>query len=217
MGTRVGRSGHAHAEGPPAGQNLWMATNRWMSGDVPRGAEYDRRFEELAASGADMHGEASFISSFGPGSVLDAGCGTGRVAIELSRRGHDVVGIDLDPGMLETARQKAPEIPWIEGDLAGSALFTRRHFDVVVMAGNVLIFVTPGTEGTVVSNMAALLAPGGRLIAGYSLTPAGFTVGRHDELAAQSGLILEERWSTWDRKPFKETSTYAVSVHRLGG
>jgi SAM-dependent methyltransferase len=192
-----------------------MATNRWMSGDAPRGARYDRRFEDLAASGADMHGEASFVESFDPGSVLDAGCGTGRVAIELRRRGRDVVGVDMDPGMLEAARQKAPELVWIEGDLGDTTLAIGRRFDVVVMAGNVLIFVTPGTEGKVVSNMAAHLAPGGRLVAGYSLTPGGFSVERHDELAVRSGLTLEERWSTWDRQPFDRTSTYAVSVHRL--
>ena len=194
-----------------------MATNRWMTGDGPRGARYDRRFEELAAGGADMHGEASFVESFGTGSVLDAGCGTGRVAIELSRRGLDVVGIDMDPAMLEAARQKAPELRWIEGDLAGATPVIGGRFDVVVLAGNVLIFVTPGTEGTVVSNMAALLAPGGRLIAGYSLMPGGFSVDRHDELAARSGLALEERWSTWDREPFGPNSTYAVSVHRVVG
>lgn len=202
---------------PPAGQNLWMATNRWITGDVPRGAAYDRRFEALAASGADMHGEASFVESFGAGSVLDAGCGTGRVAIELSRRGLYVVGVDMDPGMLEVARQKAPGLPWIEGDLADAEVVPDRLFDVVVMAGNVLIFVAPGTEGRVVSNMAAHLAPGGRLVAGYSLAPGGFSVERHDELAAASGLTLEERWSTWDRRPFTQTSTYAVSVHRYGG
>ena len=138
-----------------------MATNRWMSGDVPRGAQYDRRFEELAASGADMHGEASFVDSFGPGSVLDAGCGTGRVAIELSRRGSDVVGVDMDPGMLEAARQKAPDLVWIEGDLADSGpgdrppLRRRRH------GGKRPHLRGPGTEESVVSNMAAHLAPGG--------------------------------------------------------
>jgi hypothetical protein len=65
--------------------------------------------------------------------------------------------------------------------------------------------------------MAALLAPGGRLIAGYTLTPGGISVVRHDELAAGCGLTLEERWSTWDRQPFDRTSTYAVSVHQLAG
>jgi SAM-dependent methyltransferase len=207
--------------GHSGGHNLRVASNRWMKGDVPRGALYDRRFEELAAAGADMHGEATFVESYGPGSVLDAGCGTGRVAIELSRRGYEVVGIDMDPAMLEAARHKAPQLQWIVADLADPemadpTLGIGRHFDIVVMAGNVLIFVAPGTEGSVLSNMAARLVPGGILIAGYSLTPGGLTVATHDELAARSGLFLEDRWSTWDRQPFDRTSTYAVSVHRIG-
>jgi len=193
-----------------------MPGNRWMAGDAPRGEAYDRRFEELAARGVDMHGEANLVDSYHPASVLDAGCGTGRVAIELSRRGRAVTGIDLDPRMLEVARRKAPDILWVEGDLADPALTLERQFEVVAMAGNVLIFVAPGTEGSVVSNMARQLLPGGRLIAGYSLRPDRLSVARHDELAERAGLTLESRWSTWDRRPFAPDSTYAVSVHRLG-
>jgi 2-polyprenyl-3-methyl-5-hydroxy-6-metoxy-1,4-benzoquinol methylase len=51
-----------------------------------------------------MHGEATFVEGLGVRRVLDAGCGTGRVAIELARRGLDVVGLDADPGMLSAAR-----------------------------------------------------------------------------------------------------------------
>ena len=186
-----------------------------MAGDVPRGEAYDRRFEELAAQGMDMHGEADLIDSYDPASVLDAGCGTGRVAIELGRRGRAVTGVDLDPRMLTAARQKAPGLSWVEGDLADPALAFDRQFDVVAMAGNVLIFVAPGTEGSVVSNLARWLVPGGRLIAGYSLRPDRLSVADHDELAGRAGLTLESRWSTWDRQPFAPDSGYAVSVHRL--
>jgi SAM-dependent methyltransferase len=191
-----------------------MEPNRWLAEDVPRGAQYDRRFEELAARGVDMHGEADLVASYGPASVLDAGCGTGRVAIELSRRGHQVTGVDVDPRMLEVARQKQPDLAWVEADLTDPALALERCFDIAVMAGNVLIFVAPGTEGAVVSNLARLLVPGGRLIAGYSLRPGGLSVAVHDRLAEQAGLALEDRWSTWDRRPFTPGSTYAVSVHR---
>jgi SAM-dependent methyltransferase len=191
-----------------------MATNRWMAGDVPRGAQYDRRFEELAARGEDMHGEAALVDSYAPGTVLDAGCGTGRVAIELDRRGYDVLGVDLDPGMLEAARRKAPHLTWIQGDLADPSFTLGRRFHLIVLAGNVLIFVTPGTEGTVLSNLAGHLAPGGRIVSGYSLAPGGFGVAAHDELAAEAGLSLTDRWSTWDRSPFAPDSTYAVSLHR---
>jgi len=67
----------------------------------------------------------------------------------------------------------------------------------------------------VLSNLSATLVPGGHLIAGYSLRPGGLSTGVYDGLAAPAGLLLEDRWSTWDRLPFdRESSTYAVSVHR---
>jgi SAM-dependent methyltransferase len=191
-----------------------MGTNRWLSSDTPRGTDYDRRFERLAAEGRDMHGEAALVDSYGPMSVLDAGCGTGRVAIELQRRGHDVVGADLDPDMLAVARGKAPQLTWVEGDLADPTLLGGRRFEAVVLAGNVLIFVVPGTEGTVLTNMARHLVEGGRIISGYSLQPGGFTVAAHDDLARAAGLDLEDRWSTWGGEAFGPDSTYAVSVHR---
>src|SRR5258708_40279251 len=150
----------------------------------------------------DMHGEAALVDSFGPGSALDAGCGTGRVALELSRRGHPVVGVDVDDAMLESARAKAPDLPWVQGDLADPTLQFGQTFDVVVMAGNVLIFVPTGLEGAVVANAARWLAPGGRLVSGYSLQPDGFGPAQHDALAAAARLVLEDRWSTWDRRPY---------------
>jgi len=186
----------------------------WHDSEIPRGAAYDRRFDDLASSGVDVHGEAALVDSYGPGSVLDAGCGTGRVAIELSRRGHEVLGVDVDPAMLEAARTKAPGLRWVEGDLTDPGLDLGRLFDVVVMAGNVLIFVPPGSEGRAIANAARWLVPGGHLVAGYSIHPSGFAPPEHDALAARAGLVLEDRWSTWDRRPFVPEDRYAVSVHR---
>ncbi len=185
--------------------------SRWLDDDVPRGASYDARFDALAARGVHVHGEADLVASLGPHTVLDAGCGTGRVAIELARRGVDVVGVDLDPAMLAAARSKAPELSWLEEDLA--SLDLDRCFDVVVMAGNVLCFVAPGTEGAVVAALARHVAPEGRLVAGFALD-RGIGVARYDELAAAAGLALEERWSTWEGAPFTGAEPYAVSVHR---
>jgi len=188
--------------------------DRWQHSDVPRGADYDRRFDDLAATGMDMHGEAALVASYRPATVLDAGCGTGRVAIELSRLGHDVVGVDVDAAMLEAARAKAPDLTWIEGDLTDPALDLGRTFDVVVMAGNVLIFVPTGTEGQAIASAARHLNPGGRLVAGYSLRPGGLQPSGHDAHATAAGLELEDRWSTWDRRPADPGDAYAVSVHR---
>jgi SAM-dependent methyltransferase len=179
----------------------------------PRGDDYDIRFTERAAAGLDMHGEADFVAAFAPASVLDAGCGTGRVAIELARRGITVVGVDLDPEMLTTARAKAPELDWRVGDLATVAL-PDGHFDVVVMAGNVMIFVEPGTEGAVVTNLAASVAPQGVLVAGFQLRAERISIDDYDRCCAGAGLVAAQRWSTWDRQPWSVDASYVVAVHR---
>ncbi|MDQ3896952.1 MAG: class I SAM-dependent methyltransferase [Actinomycetota bacterium] len=182
-----------------------------MTESVERGHRYDRRWEELAAAGQDVHGEADFVESLGPQSVLDAGCGTGRVAVELARRGIEVAGVDVDPAMLDAARAKDPGGEWVLADLV--ELDLARTFDVVVMAGNVMIFLAPGTEARVVATLARHLGPGGALVAGFTLDPARLTLADYDRCADAAGLVLAERWATWDRRPF-DGGDYAVSVHR---
>ncbi len=175
------------------------------------GDRYQQRFDELAATGSDVHGEASLVRSYGPASVLDAGCGTGRVAIALADHGIDVVGVDLDASMLATATRRRPDITWQQADLASLAL--GRVFDVVVMAGNVLLFTPPGTEGAVVAACGRHLAPGGTLVAGFQLDRS-YDLATYDEHASAAGLHLVDRWATWDRAPFDEGGSYAVSAHR---
>jgi SAM-dependent methyltransferase len=167
-----------------------------------------------------MHGEANFVEGLGVRSVLDAGCGTGRVAIELARRGLEVVGLDADPGMLSAARAKAPDLEWVRADLSDFDLIGadgRRRFDAVVVAGNVMIFIVPGTEGAVLEHVARHVRPGGLVVAGFQLISGRLALDRYDELAAAAGLTLAERYATWDRDPWTPGGDYAVSVHRLGG
>jgi SAM-dependent methyltransferase len=180
-----------------------------MSDEVWDGDDYQQRFDALAASGRYVHGEADFIRSFAPASVLDAGCGTGRVAIELARDGIDIVGVDIDVSMLTTARRLAPEIVWVESDLA--TLDLGRTFDVVLMAGNVPLFTAPGTEPALVAGVARHVSADGVLIAGFSLD-RGYTLADYDAHTAAAGLTLVERFATWDRAPYAD-GDYAVSVH----
>jgi SAM-dependent methyltransferase len=174
------------------------------------GATYQQRFDELAASGQDPHGEARYVMTFDPVTVLDGGCGTGRVAIELSRRGADVVGVDVDTSMLAEARRRAPSLSWMHRDLADLDL--GRTFDVVVLAGNVLLFTIEGTQASVVAGCGRHVGSG-VLIAGFSLD-RGYDIASYDGHCAAAGLHLVERWSTWDGDPYGDGDTYAVSVHR---
>jgi SAM-dependent methyltransferase len=190
---------------------------RWQDTDAPRGDDYDARWRRLAASGVGIHGEADLVEALlrdsGGTRVLDAGCGTGRVSIELAARGFSVVGMDIDEPMLETARAKAPELRWIQADLAEAGSHLGDEFDAVVLAGNVMIFVDPGSEGRVLQEMHGLLAPGALLVAGFSLLPDRLSLAEYDRLAQAAGMELTHRWATWDREPYTG-GDYAVSVHR---
>lgn len=186
--------------------------NPWLATRIRDGDAYDAAYERRAAAGEDVHGEANFLERFGPRSVLDAGCGTGRIARELARRGLYTVGVDLDPVMLATAQRKAPGLEWRLADLETVSL--GECFDVIVLAGNVMIYLTPGTESAVVRNLAAHLSVGGHLVAGFQIRPGNLTVAEYDALAGEAGMTLVARYSTWAGDPFSTTYTYAVSVHR---
>jgi SAM-dependent methyltransferase len=165
---------------------------------------YDRRWDELAASGADVHGEAGLVAALvrPGGSVLDAGCGTGRVAIELARRGHPTVGVDVDAALLDRARSKAPDLEWVVGDLAAlPASVARGPFAGAVLAGNVMIFIARGTAPAVLANVASRIEPGGVVVAGFQLT-GRLTLEEYDDAATAAGLVAERRFATWERAPF---------------
>lgn len=190
--------------------------SRWKGTEAPRGDDYDARWRTLAATGVGIHGEAdlmgALVDEFAVSrSVLDAGCGTGRVAIELARRGLDAVGTDLDPGMLDTASTKAPESSWVLADLA--TLDLGRTFGAAVLAGNVMIFVAPGSEGAVFARLAAHLEPGGLLVAGFQVRADRLSLAEYDSLAETSGLTFVRRLATWDGDPYRD-GDYAVSIHR---
>jgi SAM-dependent methyltransferase len=184
--------------------------SRWESSSGNRGAAYDEQWDRLAVSGRPVHGEADFIAGFEPVSLLDAGCGTGRVAIELATRGVDVVGVDLDSTMLDQARAKAPSLSWMHADLA--TVDVGREFDVVAMAGNVMLFVSAGTEASVVANLARHVVVGGVMITGFQLG-RGYELKQFDADCVAAGLALSDRFATWEADVFQLSSEYAVSAH----
>ncbi|GAA2556151.1 class I SAM-dependent methyltransferase [Pseudonocardia hydrocarbonoxydans] len=173
---------------------------------------YDARWARMAAEGGNPHGEADLVRSMGPRSVLDGGCGTGRVGIELARHGIAVLGVDPDPDMIAAARAKAPDVEWLQLDLAD--LERPERFDVVVLAGNVIPYA--GRRAELVAACARHLVAGGRVVAGFALQDGWPTSADYDAWCADAGLSPHARYATWDRLPY-EGGDYLVAVHTLIG
>lgn len=202
--------------------NPWLAVTGGTAGPG-----YAARFAALEEQGADLHGEARRVHALlgeRPCDVVDAGCGTGRVAIHLATLGHRVVGADLDASMLAEARAAAPELDWRLTDLAAGALHLDRPVDAVVAAGNLWPLLTPGTHAQVVAVLAGHLRPGGLLVAGFGLDadhvpftlPEGVPfpgLDDYDAACAAAGLTLTTRTADWDGREPYDGGGYAVSVH----
>ena len=86
--------------------------------------------------------------------VLDAGCGTGALAVEAARRGADVLAIDISPSLVDMARERAPQdlgagsITFAVGDMLDPALGT---FDHVVAMDSLIHYVGEDIAQTLAS------------------------------------------------------------------
>jgi SAM-dependent methyltransferase len=198
---------------------------RWseVSGGLDAATAYQRRFDDLAASGVDIHGEADFVARLvqPPARVLDAGCGTGRVATQLTALGFHCVGVDSDADMVTVAEQRDPATRWVRQDLSRLELRTQA-FDLAVMAGNVVPLLAPDTLVDVVRRVAAHLRLGGLLVSGFGLDaehlPPGCPVTPlpdYDEACEVAGLSLVRHHASWDRQTWRPGAGYVVAVHRL--
>jgi ubiquinone/menaquinone biosynthesis C-methylase UbiE len=116
-----------------------------------------------------------------PGSrVLDVGCGTGNVALACAARGADVVGIDLNAGMLEVARTKsatagagAGQIEWMElGALEIEDRFPPGTFDG---AASCLLFseLTDDEQAYLLATLISRVRPGGTVAIADEVAPKG--------------------------------------------
>ena len=208
----------------PSGEfsDQWVA---WRSRvDLDR---YDAKWERLESQGASIHGEADFVTRWlkrlanetkeSPNGqlVMDAGCGSGRVGMELARRGYTVVGVDNDPDMLALARPKSANhvelnqrVRWELGNLS-VVRFTER-FDTIALAGDVLVYAKAQDRRQAVVNLAEHLKPSGLLIAGSSFAP-GYDLATHCQWCVDAGLEVLGQFATWDEYPYAG-GTYGISV-----
>ena len=192
-----------------------LPPTRWSLAG-PDAAGYGTTFGRLAAEGADIEGEARLADALvrRGARILDVGSGMGRVAAALRQRGHEVVATEPDESLREQSRRTYPELDVlphqaleIPGDVGG--------FDLVVLVGNVMVYLGEGTEARVLGHLAGLLAPGGRILAGFDLvtTKAGARDYPAEEFLADvaaAGLRVDHRFGSYELHPPQDA--YAVWV-----
>lgn len=196
--------------------------SRWVeiTRDNPdHSAWYIKRFEDMAADGKDLAGEARLVDAMvaRQARILDAGCGPGRVAARLAELGHEVVGVDVDPELIAAAEQASSEVIWLVHDLATLDLSDggiTEGFDLIVSAGNVMTFLAETTRQLVLERLAAHLKADGRAVIGFG---AGRGYGFDDFFAhcAAAGLRVDLKASTWDLRPFEADSDFLVAFLSL--
>lgn len=207
------------SDGVPSGST---PTTRWARGGHANDG-YGRRFGQLVASGEDIDGEARLADALLPRNarVLDAGAGMGRVAAALQRRGHHVVAVEPDPALVAQSRETYPDLEVVESDVLALSTETLRErglptaYDLVVMVGNVMVFLAEDTERAVLARVRSLLAEGGRVLVGFHLTD-GPTTSRDypaEEFVADAeaaGLRVDLRAGSYELHPPEDG--YAVWV-----
>jgi SAM-dependent methyltransferase len=203
-----------------------LPPSRWQQAFGGATSPYAERFEELLDAGEDVDGEARLADVLAPrrpARVLDAGAGIGRVAAGLAARGHDVTAVENDPDLVARSRARFPEIPVVDADILelSPAVLERAgrptSYDVVVVVGNVMVYLAEDTEVRALRTLAGLLAPDGRILVGFH--PVAGPPHSHDypvetflDHVAAADLELEHRFGTYQLTPPAED--YVVAVLR---
>ena len=136
----------------------------------------------------DLPAYVGIADELGARRVLDAGCGTGTLAILLAGTGRDVIGADPAAASLDVARSKdgASAVTWVH---AGAAGVPRAHADLAVMTGNVAqVFLTDADWAQALRAVGAAVRPRGHLV---------FETRRPErraweEWAAEAGAVTRE-------------------------
>ena len=135
-------------------------------------------------------------------SVLELGCGTGRVTIPIAQAGVDVTGLDSSPAMLDVARAKSAgieNVTWVEGDMADFQL-DRRYGLVVIPFRSFLLLLTVAEQKACLALIREHLVEGGLLafnIFNPDLVQISSWLGdRRDHWRRSEEGAHRERWLT---------------------
>ena len=128
----------------------------------------ERIFTELAGKPLDRHLLNRLAEDVrGHGLVADLGCGPGHVARYLHDQGVRMLGIDLSPRMIDSARQRSPDIEFRVGDMRALELADGALAGIVAFYS--LIHIGEPEMRATLRELRRVLAPGGLLLVAFHI------------------------------------------------
>jgi SAM-dependent methyltransferase len=187
----------------------------------------DKRAAEIYdVSVADWEGEIDFyralVTEMSAKSVLEIGCGTGRIAVRLARDGLHVVGVDLSPAMLDVARAKNSNARWIEGDMRSFEAGER--FDLAIIPGHSFQFMlTPNDQLAALACAKQHLKAGGRLVIHLDHQDVKWLGKIHGEFERAKDVTHPktghtiQTWRAWKYERATQTASATTRWKEVGG
>jgi SAM-dependent methyltransferase len=129
------------------------------------------------------------------GRVLDAPCGSGRIAVRLAERGLEVTGIDISPEEIEAARARGSKATFEVGDLRE---LPEGAFDAVVQWGNSFGYMPTDATLAALRSAAGALKPGGRLLLESATVAESLLPEYRSELEYEAGGITMRAQHDYD-------------------
>ena len=148
-------------------------------------------YDAFCPLGKDSDFFLSEVKKSNPKSVLDVGCGSGILTVELTKIADIVVGVEPAVPMLEIARRRpgGNKVTWIQGHVTDVSDMT---VDVIIMSSHVAQFLLDEDEWQLtLEHLSTLLSPGGKLI-------------------FDSKNPLVKPWSSWNKENTKRSVDTAL-------
>ncbi|NQT25229.1 class I SAM-dependent methyltransferase [candidate division KSB1 bacterium] len=146
--------------------------------------------------------------------ILDVGCGTGRHAIELAKRGYSVTGVDLSESQLNRAKEKAAaanvQIDFQKADARELTFQTEFDAVLIICEGAFSLMETDAMNFKILENVTRALKPGGKFILTTlsALYPLYHSV--KDMINAEDNNMKYEKYS-FDLMTFRERTTMTIT------
>lgn len=107
------------------------------------------------------------LADLGEGTILELGCGTGRVLLPLAAAGHTVIGVDSSQPMLDVAAARAlsdTNITLVQGDMVDPGAIAGSPFGMIIASLNSIMHLNARSQREMITSSFDALASGGRLV-----------------------------------------------------